>query len=235
MSGTGKNAVLAVVLARGKSKGIPGKNLKKVGGVSLVGRAIEAAKGAECVATVLVSTDDPSIRQEALACGASVIARPEELAGDEVSSEEAMLHAMKAWHEETGRTYRAVALLQATSPFTRPADIDRAMEPILSGDADSSLTVTDDYGYFWFEGEDGWSMPYQVRARRQQRVPWKREAGNVYATRYDLFLKTAQLFQGRVMAVTVPAESFLEIDDPRELVIAEALDAAYRKGSGDRK
>jgi N-acylneuraminate cytidylyltransferase len=227
MTSVPKNSVLAVILARGGSKGIPGKNLRTVGGITLVGRAIEAAKQAQCVTTILVSTDDSAIRAEAQAREACVIARPQELAGDKVSSEAALLQAMEAWHEQTGKTYQAVALLQATSPFTRPADIDRIMEPILSGDADATLTVIDDFGYFWFEGEDGWKMPYQARATRQQRMPWKREAGNVYGIRYDLFLRSGQLFPGRVLAVTIPANSFLEIDEPRELLIAEALEAAH--------
>ena len=221
------------MLARGGSRGIPKKNLKKIGGVTLVGRAVEAAKTAKRVTTVLVSTDDPAIRAEALSQGASIIDRPMELAADGVSSEAALLHAVQAWRQETGKTYQAVALVQATSPFTRPADIDRAMEPILTGDADSTLTVTDDFGYFWVEGEEGWNLPYQVRARRQERMPWKRETGNVYGVRYHLFLRTGQLFVGRVLAVTIPAESFLEIDEARELAMAEALDAIYRKRAKD--
>jgi CMP-N-acetylneuraminic acid synthetase len=230
-----EDAVLAVVLARGNSKGIPQKNLKKVGDMTLVARAIEVAKRAGCVATVLVSTDDAAIRAEALRHGAAVIDRPERLAGDRVSSEEALLHAVETWHQQMGREYRAIALLQATSPFTRPADVDRAMEPILAGDADSTLTVIDDFGYFWFEGEEGWRMPYQVRGRRQERLPWKRETGNLYGVRYDLFLRTGQLFQGRVLAVTIPMESFLEIDDQRDLLIAEALESAYRKSPEGNK
>lgn len=225
--------VMAIVLARGGSKAIPRKNLAKVGGITLVGRAVLAAKDAPCVKTVLVSTDDPAIRAEAIQHGADVIDRPEELAGDTVSSEAAMLQAVQAWQQQTQKSYRAVALVQATSPFTTPADVDRTMAPILDGHADSTLSVVDDFGYFWAEGERGWSMPHQVRARRQDRMPWKRESGNVYGVRFDLFLRTGQLFQGRVLAVTIAGESFHEIDDPRELAVAQAIQAVYSQRRED--
>ena len=223
--------VIAVILARGGSKGIPRKNLQSVGGVSLLGRAIRAALGAESVTTVLVSTDDREIRAEAERFGAEVVERPRHLAGDLVSSEAALMDAIQQWEQVCSRRYRVVALVQATSPFTKPQDIDRTIEPILAGDADSALTVVDDYGYFWFNGEDGWNLRYQTRGRRQDRMSWKRESGNVYAVRYDLFMKTAELFPGRVQAVTVPMESCHEIDEPRELEIARALHEHYASRS----
>jgi CMP-N-acetylneuraminic acid synthetase len=229
-----KSMVLAVILARGGSKGIPRKNLKKIGGVSLIGRTIKAAQGAKCVSTVLVSTDDNEILEEAVSHGAETIRRPAELAGDTASSESALLHAVRAWHEAGNQPYQAIALLQVTSPFTQSADIDHALEPILTGDADSTLTVVDDYGYFWSKNEEGWRMQYQVRARRQDRMPWKRESGNVYGVRYQLFLRTGKLFVGRVQAVTIPSESCLEIDEPRDLLLAEALDS-YSRGGGTGK
>ncbi len=173
--------------------------------------------------SVLVSTDDSAIAAEAAAHGAVVVPRPADLAGDQVSSEDALLHAVRFWEEQGGEKCEAIALLQATSPFTTSADIDRTMDPILAGEADSALTVVNDYGYFWVRGEGGWRMQYQVRARRQDRFPWKRESGNVYGIRRDLFLKTGSLFAGRVQAVTIPADSWLEIDEERELMIATAL------------
>jgi len=224
--------VLAVVLARGGSKGIAGKNLKIIGGVSLVGRAIVAAKAACSVSTVLASSDDPAILAEAKSHGADVVVRPPELAGDAVTSEAALIHAVETWRKISGRNYKAIALLQATSPFTRPEDIDRVMEPILAGEADSTVAVVDDYGYFWTKGNDTWQMQFQTRARRQDRTPWKREAGNVYGVRLPLFLKTGNLFAGRVQAVSIPVESCWEIDEPRDLVIAESLDAYRRNREG---
>ena len=136
-----------------------------------------------------------------------MIDRPLEPSQTTASPEKALWHAVRNWPaDDLG--YVAVAMLRPTSPFTRSQDIDRAMEPILSGDADATLSVVDDYGYFWTKGDDGWRMYFQTRQRHQDRTPWKRESGNVYGVRYGLFLKTGQLFAGRVQPVTVPDSSW---------------------------
>ena len=86
--------MVAVIPARGGSKGVPGKNLRRVGGVSLVARAVHAARAADSITQVYVSTDDARIAAEARAAGGDVIDRPAELAGDTATSESALLHAL---------------------------------------------------------------------------------------------------------------------------------------------
>jgi len=228
MEHTGAHAAIGIILARGGSKGIPGKNLQHIGGVSLVGRAIQAADAAETISTVLVSTDDANIRKEAEHFGAHTVDRPSDLAGDNVTSEAAMVDALQQWEDLSEKRHGVVALIQATSPFTTPNDIDRVIAPIREGNADSTLTVVDDYGYFWFKANNGWHLQHQLRDRRQHRLPWKRESGNVYAVRYDLFMRDGSLFPGRVQTVTIPPESAFEIDEPGELLTAKALNEHYQ-------
>ena len=91
---TAAAAALALIPARGGSKGIPGKNLQEVGGVPLVGRSVQAALASTRVSRVLVSTDDDAIAAAAHSHGAEVVRRPEHLAGDTASSESALLHAL---------------------------------------------------------------------------------------------------------------------------------------------
>lgn len=86
--------VLVVIPARGGSKGVPGKNLARVGGVPLVVRAIRAAQMAQRVTAVAMSTDDPTIAAAATAAGAIAVERPPDLAGDEATSEAALSHAV---------------------------------------------------------------------------------------------------------------------------------------------
>ena len=219
-----RRSVLAVILARGGSKGIPRKNLRHVGGKTLLQRSIEACHSASTVDDVVVSTDDQEIACEAERHRAQVVERPEDLAGDLVSSESALKHAIEEWCRQSGHDYRAVALIQATSPFTTATDIDRTMSPILEGNADSTLSVVDDFGYFWFPEEGrGWGMRYQMRARRQDRGPWKRESGNLYGMRLKAFLETENLFTGVVQPVTIPERNSLEIDEPLELFVADRI------------
>ena len=229
MTDSDEQRVLAVILAGHESQTLSGMNLKRLGGVTLTGRSIQAARNARCVRTVVVSTDDPAVAAEARAHGAEVIDRPPELSLTTSSQEQALWHAVQNWPLDAAG-YVAVAMLRPTSPFTRSQDIDRAMEPILAGDADATLTVVDDYGYFWTKGDNGWRMYFQTRVRHQDRTPWKRESGNVYGVRYGSFLKTGKLFSGRVQPVTVSVSSWLDINGPRDLAIAEALEAYCRQG-----
>lgn len=103
--------VACVILARGGSKGVPHKNLRKVGGVSLVARSVRAARGAQDVGAVYVSTDDAAIAQEARSHGATVIERPAELSGDTASSEAGWLHALGPIRTEQAHLEELVFLL----------------------------------------------------------------------------------------------------------------------------
>ncbi|WP_309615184.1 cytidylyltransferase domain-containing protein, partial [Salinibacterium sp.] len=131
-SDAGPTRVIAIIPARGGSKGVPGKNLKTVGGVSLIGRAVASAQAADRIDEVFVSTDDAAIASAARSAGAQVIDRPESLAGDESSSEAALLHALDQLDEQPG----ILVFIQATSPFIDPADLDSAVSRVLSGEAD---------------------------------------------------------------------------------------------------
>ncbi|WP_220038083.1 cytidylyltransferase domain-containing protein [Curtobacterium sp. MCBD17_032] len=140
--------MLAVIPARAGSKGIPGKNLREVAGRSLVARSVAVARAARTVDAVIVSTDGDAIAGEAVAAGARVVRRPVDLAGDEASSESALLHALDAFTTEpdTG-TPEVLVFLQATSPFTDPVDIDRAVERVLTGAADAVLAAAPSHAF----------------------------------------------------------------------------------------
>ena len=109
-----------MIPARGGSKGIPGKNLQHVGGLSLVARSVRAALASRRVKRVIVSTDDDAIAAEAQAHGAEVVQRPVAIAGDTASSESALLHALDTL-EQQGPLPAQLVFLQCTSPFTTSA------------------------------------------------------------------------------------------------------------------
>lgn len=127
-------SVLAIIPARGGSKRLPGKNIKLLGGVPLIGWTIKAALSSECFVDVLVSTDDPAIAEVSKQQGASVPwLRPVELATDFTPSIDVVLHALDAWEQANG-SVDAVVLLQPTSPFRTMASIRSAVEQFLSAD-----------------------------------------------------------------------------------------------------
>ncbi|MEU1312845.1 acylneuraminate cytidylyltransferase [Streptomyces cinnamoneus] len=144
-------AVLAVIPARGGSKGVPSKNLAAVGGVPLVARAVRACRAARLVTDVVVSTDDPAIAAAARSAGAGVVQRPAAIAGDTATSEAAVLHAMDAYEAGGERRVGVVLLVQCTSPFLTPEDVDGVARAVVEGGADSALTVAPFHGFVWRE------------------------------------------------------------------------------------
>jgi YrbI family 3-deoxy-D-manno-octulosonate 8-phosphate phosphatase len=147
--------VLAVIPARGGSKGVPAKNLAAVGGVPLVVRAVRECLASRLVTDVVVSTDDAGIAAAAQGAGADVVQRPAAIAGDTATSEAAVLHAMDAPQAINGRAVDVVLLVQCTSPFLAREDIDGVAGAIVEDGADSALTVAAFHGFVWRDGDDG--------------------------------------------------------------------------------
>ncbi|MFJ3227734.1 cytidylyltransferase domain-containing protein [Streptomyces sp. NPDC086783] len=151
--------VLAVIPARGGSKGVPAKNLAPVGGVPLVARAVRECRSARLVTDVVVSTDDTAIAAAARAAGAEVVLRPAAIAGDTATSEAAVLHAMDAHEALHGAAVDVVLLVQCTSPFIVREDIDGVVRAVVDKGADTALTVAPFHGFVWRDGDDEPAAP----------------------------------------------------------------------------
>ncbi|KPC59361.1 acylneuraminate cytidylyltransferase [Streptomyces chattanoogensis] len=230
------STVVAVIPARGGSKGVPAKNLAAVGGVPLVARAIREARAARLVTDVVVSTDDAGIAAAARAAGAVVVRRPGDIAGDTATSEAAVLHAMDAYEEEQGTTVDAVLLVQCTSPFLVREDIDGVAAAVVEGGADSALTVAPFHGFVWRDAEaavadtagatdggHGVNHDKSFRPRRQDRPQDLLETGAAYAMDAAGFRISGHRFFGRTELVRTDPARVLEIDDPHDLARARAL------------
>ena len=127
-----KFKTLAVICARGGSKGLPGKNLKILNGETLLGRAIRHALAADLVDDVVVSTDDKSIAEEARKCGALVpFIRPQELAGDLSTTEETLQHALLETESKLECRYDICVFLTATDIFRDESWIDQAIDTLI--------------------------------------------------------------------------------------------------------
>jgi N-acylneuraminate cytidylyltransferase/CMP-N,N'-diacetyllegionaminic acid synthase len=121
--------ILFLITARGGSKGVPGKNKRRIGPHSLIGyKAISAKKSKYCTRLV-ISTDSEELQEDAARYGAEVpFTRPRELATDTAKSDDVVLHAMAYFENEEGRRYDAIMLLEPASPFARARDFDAAVE-----------------------------------------------------------------------------------------------------------
>ncbi|MFF3498805.1 cytidylyltransferase domain-containing protein [Streptomyces sp. NPDC003247] len=153
-SQAGVRRVLAVIPARGGSKGVPAKNLAAVGGVPLVVRAVRECRAARLVTDVVVSTDDRAIAAAAREAGAEVVLRPAAIAGDTATSEAAVRHALDAHEALHGASVDVVLLVQCTSPFLVREDVDGVAAAVVEDGADTAVTVAPFHGFVWRDAED---------------------------------------------------------------------------------
>ena len=208
------------------------KNLERVGGVSLVGRAVQTATSAPSVRRVVVSTDHPGIAAEARRHGAHVVERPAGLASDTASSESVVLHALAAL-DATADVTPVTVLLQCTSPFIDATDLEAAVRRVASGEHDVVLSATPSHAFHWTE-RDGTATARghdaAHRPRRQDREPEHRETGAFYAMRTTGFREHEHRFFGRIGLQIVPSLTAIEIDTPADLELARALAATLVPG-----
>lgn len=212
---------LGVIPARGGSKSVPGKNLRELGGESLVARAVRFALAAESLDRVVVSTDDDDIAAAAAAAGAEVVRRPAELARDDSPTTDALAHVVRELRAEP----RWVVTLEPTSPFRRPGTIDRCVELAEAHDAGSVLTVRADRGSFGRVDAGGRFALLDGGAsrRRQDREPLYAESGTVWVTRTDSLLRTGSVLAEPVYAVVVDDEEAIDINSELDLRMAETI------------
>ncbi len=215
-------STVAIIPARGGSKGILDKNLQPVHGVPLVARAVRSAVAAVQIDQVYVSTDSSRIASVAEANGAKVINRPATLSGDEASSESAILHAL----DEIGDA-DVVAFIQCTTPFIEPLEIDRACRMIKSGEFDSVFSGSEDHSFRWLETERGIYSPeghsLEQRTRRQDLGTAIIETGAFYVFKAENLRIYGSRFHGRVGSVVTSKRNALQIDTAEDLNIARQL------------
>lgn len=218
---------LAIIPARGGSKGIPRKNVKLLCGKPLVAWTIEAARAAESIDRLVVSTDDREIAAVSRKFGAEVTMRPAEISGDRASSESALLHVLQTLNVEEGYRPDIVAFLQCTSPLTKPEDIDGTVRVVSEGGCDSAVTMTAFHHFVWRQDKQGHlrgvNHDPSKRLTRQEREPEFLEVGAVYALSTEGFLESEFRFFGRVGKYLIPRERAFEIDEPQDWPVVEAL------------
>lgn len=218
-------SVVAIIPARGGSKGVKDKNLQKIGGVSLIGRAVRSAKLAQNINKVFVSTDSIEISKEAEKFGAETIFRPTAISGDEASSELALHHALSVIER-----VKSVVFIQCTSPFIQSTDLEQAVDLVNNKVFDSVFSAVEDHGFRWeLQGDSlmpiGHSM--KLRPRRQDLPSRFLETGAFYAFSSDGFLESNSRFHGRVGHVLVDKFFQIDIDDYEDLKQAQKISQSF--------
>jgi YrbI family 3-deoxy-D-manno-octulosonate 8-phosphate phosphatase len=222
-------STIAIIPARGGSKGVPRKNLYPFNGKPLVVWSIEAALNAELVDLVVVSTEDAEIATLSRAAGATVIIRPDEISRDISSSEDALIHALENLETQPDIT----VFLQCTSPLTRSEDIDKCIQMLISSNADSAFTATESHRFLWKNPASATGVNHEgaKRRRRQDLEKEYAENGAVYVMRTAGFLEARDRFFGKTVISEMPATRTWEIDSREDILMAEALALATRNNA----
>lgn len=228
----GDRRVVAIVPARSGSKGLPGKNLATVGGVSLLHRAIRAGQDSRGVDLVVVSSDDDAILRHAAEIeGVRTVSRPPDLAADDSAMWPVVIHALDQLDD-----HDVVVLLQPTSPLRTVEDVDAAITLFERRGVRSVVSVTavtkSPHWMYSVDGESRMSpiLPTLDAATRQELPEVYVINGAVYVVDVDHLRRSHRFVDPDTLASLMPAERSVDVDTALDLVVAEALLAAVSDG-----
>jgi N-acylneuraminate cytidylyltransferase len=223
--------ILAIIPARGGSKGVPRKNIKLLGKMPLIEYTINAAKAAIGISEIVVSTEDAEIAIAAEVCGCKPpFIRPAELALDDTASIEVVRHAI-AFYESQGVFFEAICLLQPTTPFRTKGFIDEAIQKFIASGADSLVSVLPiphEYNPHWaFEEHDNGLLKIatgesNIISRRQELPKAFHRDGSIYLTKTAV-AKSGSFFGKSIAFVESNAALYVNIDTMKDWEKAESL------------
>jgi len=222
--------VLYLILARAGSKGVPGKNIRSLGGKPLFVYRIEAAKKSKFPADIVISTDSPEYAELAQAWGAEApFLRPEFLSNDQAKSVDAISHAVE-FLKKQGREYSYICLIEPTSPFTKIEWVDEAIEKMKSIGAGSLVACkyTSPHPAF-IQNESsvldkvGAFIGQSATTNRQELHPQITPSGNFYILTPKFLSEQKSLYSADTLAFMIPEPYCLEIDREIDFVWAEFL------------
>ncbi|GAB2778918.1 acylneuraminate cytidylyltransferase family protein [Salinimicrobium soli] len=223
--------ILGLIPARGGSKGIPGKNIKPLDGKPLLQYTIEAAKRANLLSRIVLSSEDEEIITAAKRLGLEApFQRPKELAGDSSGSLEVIEHALQ-FFSDAGEKFDAVCLLQPTSPFRRENLIDDAVNEFIRGGFDSLLSVREvpeEFNPHWvFEEENGGlkiaTGEKEIIPRRQELPKAYHRDGAIYLTKTNVIKDQNSLYGKKIGFIDTTGDPYVNIDAPEDWEKAERL------------
>ncbi len=233
--GNNKLDILGIIPARGGSKGIEKKNIKMLGDKPLIEYTFDSAKQSRRLTRIILSTDSPEIAGIGRLAEIEVpFLRPPGISQDDSPAIDYVLHALNYLKDEERYEPQIIVLLQPTTPFRSPKDIDECIDTLVASGADSIVSVSmlpSKYHPGWqllinehnelsiFTGDE-WNS---IISRRQQLQPTYTRNGAVYAFRKTIFQETGSIYGGKVLAYVMSEEFSINIDDANDWLIAESF------------
>lgn len=228
---SGPVETLAVIPARGGSKGLPGKNLALVAGKPMIAYSIEAARQSSVVDRVIVTTDCPRIAETARSCGAEIpFMRPPELATDDAPSRAVWKHAIGWLAENEGYRPARTFLLQPTSPLRTAGDLERAVELMIERRADWVVGVTraKEPSIWLSELSDrdrlaGYAEASVQQTQRQASREVYLPNGALFLARASVLMSSERLYTEQTYAYVMPEERSVDVDSAWDLHLADLV------------
>ncbi|MFH2011573.1 MAG: acylneuraminate cytidylyltransferase family protein [Pseudomonadota bacterium] len=223
--------IVAIILARGGSKGIPEKNIINFCGKPLIVWTIEQLQQIKGINSIWVSSDSKEILSISEACGTEIIQRPVDLSGDFATSESGWLHALEIIENKTGNVDIVIAP-QVTSPLRKSQDIEQGLRNFQEQKYDSmfSCSVVEDL-FFWEKMSDGMlrSMNYDYRNRghRQERPKQYIENGSFYLFKPLILKQYNNRLGGKIGMTEMELWKMFEVDSMEDLKMCEVLMRAF--------
>lgn len=223
--------LIAIIPARGGSKGLPGKNIKLLGGRPLIQWTVQAALGADCINRVIVTTDSQEIASAAREVGAEVpFLRPSSLASDDASAVDVYLHVID-WLESDGVDVTKFMVLLPTVPFRTAEDIDAAYDTFVCSEAETLVSMKEaDIPPGWYFTKNGEGLVENARfgstgavANRQLGERYYVPNGAIYILDRELLSGQRTYYGSRTVAYIMPPERSVDIDTPLDFLFADCL------------
>jgi len=220
--------ILCVIPARGGSKELPGKNIKKLLGKPLIAYSIEQAKNSKYIDRVIVSTDSHKIANISKKYHAELpFIRPRKLAGDNSSTIDVLLHAVDLMEKNKNCYFGILVLLHATSPLRTVEDIDRCIELLFKKKADNVISVTESHRNPYFNMIEI-SNVKKIKLVKRSNFVTRQSAprtydinASIYVWKMDIFKKIKKILLKNTQIYIMPKERSIDIDDNLDFRIAE--------------
>ena len=223
--------IIAIIPARGGSKGVPRKNIKLIAGLPLVAHSIKHAQDTPLISRIFVSTEDAEIAEISKAFGSEVIPRPPELASDEATSTSALVHAIKYLKHNENYVPDVIVLLQPTSPLRKSDDIEKAIEKFINEEVDSLISTSPFHGFLWRDDGnkfESFSYDYRNRPRRQDAPRDLVENGSIYVLKPWLLKDLNNPIGGKITYFEQGLFESFQIDGPDDFLLLETLMSKIR-------
>lgn len=214
--------ILAVIPARGASKGIPRKNIRLMNGKPLISYSINNAKKSRYITDVFVSTDSDEIAEVAEEYGANIIKRDESLSSDLVTLDPVIFHAKTCAEKISTKKYDVVVTLQPTSPLLRTETLDNAIEYFINGQFDTVISVINKPHLSWGKKENKFVPLYKERRNRQELPPQYFETGAFLIAKSEVIKNNTRIGKN-ISVFEVDESESIDIDDKNDWLLTESL------------